>query len=400
MSETSAEITIDELERAECLSETFVVEVLSSLVRANSINPGVFEVEMAERVQEWLKPTGAAVTVVEFEPGRPSVAAVFEGTGDGPRLVMNGHMDTHPLDEESLWTVDPFGAEIKDGYLYGRGACDMKAGLTSQIAVAHFVAAHRERLKGTLVLQFAAGEERGEPGTLSMVQAGLGGDFGIVTEPTELRVATAERGAAWFIIRVKGRSIHSSRAHLGLNPIWRLRPVLDVLEEYERDVKALKHPLLPGGSCTPGIVRAGIKENSVPDSCEIVIDRRLLPGETVDRELEALRTRLAVIKESDPEFEFEVTRYPAAFEPTDIDPGSPFARTMLGAAKAVTGAPQEPWGTPFSSDIGDLVGAGIEAVTFGAGNVAECHCADERVEIAQVRDASRVLALATTQLLM
>jgi succinyl-diaminopimelate desuccinylase len=73
---------------------------------------------------------------------------------------------------------------------------------------------------------------------------------------------------------------------------------------------------------------------------------------------------------------------------------------MLGAAEAVTGAPQEPWGTPFSSDIGDLVGAGIEAVTFGAGNVAECHCADERVEIAQVRDASRVLALATTQLLM
>ena len=398
--EQSRTIDVAELIDDPALGEPFLVEVLGSLVRARSVNPGIYEAEMAERVVEWLRPTAAKVTVVEFEPGRPSVAAVLEGSGDGPRLVLNGHMDTHPLDEEGLWTADPFGGEIRDGFMYGRGACDMKAGLTTQIAAAHHLSKHADRLKGSLVLQFAAGEERGEPGTRSLVEAGFVGDVGIVTEPTELRVATAERGTTWFVIRIKGRSIHSSRAHLGINPIWRLGPVLEVLKEYERDVKALHHPLLPGGSCTPGIVRGGVKENSVPDYCEVVIDRRLLPGESIDGELAALRARLEPIRKSDPDFDFELTRYRIAFPPTEIDPESHFSKLVLRAAEAVTGSPQEPWGTPFSSDIADLVDAGIETLTFGPGNVAECHCADERVSVRQVRDAALVVAKVARDLLL
>jgi len=392
----------DILKADETLSQEFVNDVLASLVKEDSRNEvGVYEAGMAARVAAWLEPTSAKVTMVESLPGRPSVGAVLEGSGDGPRLVLNGHMDTHPIDDPDSWTTDPIGAEIRDGYMYGRGSCDMKAGLTAQIAVAHYLTKHADALKGSLVLQFAIGEERGEPGTRSLIDAGFVGQYGVVTEPTELRVATAERGTAWYTIRINGRSIHASRAHLGVNPMYRLGAVLDVIKAYDRDVGSKPHPLLPGGSCTPGIVRGGVKENSVPDFCEITVDRRLLPGETVDGEMETLRQLLKPLKNDDPDFDFEISRYRSAFEAAEISRDSAFAAQALSAAEAITEKPSELWGTPFSSDIGDLVNhGGIEAITFGPGNVAECHCADERVELTQVRDASQTLAKLACDLLM
>ena len=392
---------IDNLKADEALGEEFVTEVLASLIREDSRNePGVYEAGIANRIAEWLEPTAAEVTLVESLPDRPSVGAVIQGSGEGPRLVLNGHMDTHPLDDLDAWTTDPIGAEIREGYIYGRGSCDMKAGLTSQIAVAQYLTQYAHHLKGSLVLHFAIGEERGEPGTRSLVEAGFVGDYGVVTEPTELRVAVAERGTAWYTIRINGRSIHASRAHQGINPLYRLGKVLDVIQSYDEEAASRPHPLLPGGSCTPGVISGGVKENSVPDYCELIVDRRLLPGETVDGEMERIRQLLEPLKEEDPEFDFEISRFRAAFEAAEIDQDSFFATSALDAVEALTGTRTAPWGTPFSSDIGDLANGGIEAITFGPGNVAECHCADERVELSQVKDASQILARLACELLM
>ena len=382
------------------LSEPFLVEVLQSLVRTRSVNPGIYEVEMAELVSQWLAPTGAQVHIVEMAPGRPSVAAVIEGSGDGPRLVLNGHMDTVPIDDADLWDGDPFGGDVRDGYLYGRGACDMKAGLTTQIAVAHHLAGRAESMRGTLILQFAAGEECAEPGTLSMLQQGFAGDFGIVTEPTQLKVAVAERGLAHYRVRINGRSIHASRAHLGVNPVAKLRRVLEVLETYHQEAQAKPHPLLPGGSCTPTVVHAGVKENAVADRCELLLDRRLLPGETIDGELQELRRRLGDVQAKDPGFDCDVTRFELGFEPAEIPVDSPFAQSVADAMREVTGARGEIWGTPFSSDVRNLVNdAGMEAITFGPGNVAECHCANERVSLLELRQGAEVIARVARDLL-
>jgi succinyl-diaminopimelate desuccinylase len=383
------------------LGEAFLVEVLSSLVRTRSVNPGTYEVAMAERVRAWLDGLPVQLGVVEFAPGRPSVAVLLEGSGEGPRLVLNGHMDTVPVDDAARWTSDAFDPSVRDGYLYGRGACDMKAGLTVQIAVLHHLVALGRPLRGTLVAQFAAGEECGEPGTLSMLQAGYTGDFGIVTEPTELRVAVAERGLCHYGIRIIGRSIHASRAHLGLNPVPPLRDVLAVVEEYGSVVRTRKHPLLPGGSCTPTVVRAGVKENAVADTCELFLDRRLLPGESVEEELADLRERLGRLGRDHPELEIEITHTGLPFEAAEIPDSSPFAARVAQHAADLTGQSAELWGTPFSSDVRNLVNdAGIEAVTFGPGNVAECHCVDERVALDQLRDAAAVTASVARELLL
>jgi succinyl-diaminopimelate desuccinylase len=382
------------------LSDAFLEDVLRSLVQTRSVNPGIYETEMAETVRRWLEPTGADVHVVEFAPGRPSVAAVMAGSGGGPTLVLNGHMDTVPIDDESLWDSDPFAGDVRDGYMYGRGACDMKAGLTTQIAVAHHLASIRDELRGTLILHFVAGEECAEPGALSLVQAGFTGDFGIVTEPTELRVAVAERGLGLYRVRILGQSIHASRAMLGINPVPRLRGVLEVIDDYEREVMAKPHPLLPGGSCTPTVVRAGIKENAVADHCDLLLDRRLIPGETIEGERAELERRLSALGDDDPDFSCEVTSFEFGFEPAEIPADSRFAAIVADAVKDVTGTRGEIWGTPYASDVRNLVNdAGMEAVTFGPGNVAECHCANERVSMAQVRQAAEVIARVAREVL-
>jgi succinyl-diaminopimelate desuccinylase len=379
------------------LSEAFLIEVLSSLVSTKSVNPGIYEQAMADRVAAWLEPTPAEVSIVEFAPGRPSVGAVLEGSGGGPRLVLNGHIDTVPIDDLESWTNDPFEPTVRDGYLYGRGSCDMKAGLTTQIAVAHHLAALGEPLKGSLVLHFAGGEECGEPGTLSLLEHGFTGDFGIVTEPTQVQVSVATRGLAHYRILIKGQSIHASRSHLGDNPVLRLRGVLEALEAYDADVRAKEHPLLPGGSCTPTVLHAGVKENAVADSCELLLDRRLLPGETVEGELAEIQARLARI----PDLRAEVSVIGLPFAPAEIDHDSAFAAEVARTVAETTGRDGAVIGTPFASDVRNLVNdAGIEAITLGPGNVAECHCVDERVSIAELTDAARAIAAVARKLVL
>ena len=369
-----------------------LAEILTSLVRTESVNPGTSEKAMADVVQGWLEGTVDELSVIEFSPGRPSVAAVVQGGRSGPTLVLNGHMDTVPIDDESLWTTDPFGAEIRDGYLYGRGACDMKGGLAVQIAVARYIASlPRSEFHGSLVLHFAAGEERGEPGTLSLLKAGFGGDYGITTEPTSLRVATSTRGSAYYRIEIKGRSAHAGQAELGRNPIWFLPAVLRTLNTYDEEVRSLRHSLLPGGSCTPTVIRAGVKENAVPDHCQVTLDRRLLPGETAEGVRSELVKRLQAASTADSGFDFEITTT-IEVEPAEVDPTSKFVQSVLQAAEETTGTHAEVWGAPFSSDVRNLVNdGGIEAVTFGPGDIGECHCPDERVSLHEMEVAAHTI---------
>ena len=375
------------------LSTSFLSTVLTDLVRTPSENPGAYENDVADRIVNWFKDTPVEIERVESMPNRYSVGAILRGRGDGPRLVLNGHMDTVPVDDPSLWTAEPFGGKIKDGFLYGRGACDMKAGLAVQIAVAHHLGQHLDRLNGSLVMHFAVGEERAEPGTLSLLDAGYTGDMGIVTEPTELKIAAATRGLAPIHIRLNGRSIHASRGHLGINPSWGLQWVLEALQEYKTHLEKQDHPLLHHGTCTPTLVQGGVVPNAVADFIDLYVDRRLVPGETVDAEVEEVRRRLQVAKPESSEIGIKVDVAYNRFDPAEIPVDAPVINHLLKSTKTVLGTAAEVYGAPYSSDVRNLVNdAGISAVNFGPGNVAECHCADERVEVQQLEDCAKVIA--------
>jgi succinyl-diaminopimelate desuccinylase len=373
---------------------------LSALVRTPSVNPGMSELAMVEEIERQLEATGCELERVESMPGRPSLAAVLPGSDDGPRLVLNGHMDTVAIDDPSRWSVDPFAGEIRDGAVWGRGSVDMKGGLASQIACAKVLSGMRDKLRGSLVLHFASGEETGERGTLSLIEAGFVGDWGITTEPTGLEIATAERGTGWFRIRLTGRSTHAATPAAGANPIPPVADVLTALRRYDEDLTSRTHDLLGHPICTVTMLSAGAEHNAVPDSCEITVDRRLIPGESHEEIHDDLR-RLAseaVGGHAGVSAEVEPIHHP--FEAAEVPSESAFIDVVDRAVTEVTGEPGRIVGTPYGSDVRNLVNdAKMEAITFGAGDVSMCHCPDERQSLEQLKQATTVMTLVAIDLL-
>jgi succinyl-diaminopimelate desuccinylase len=391
----------DPKEHSPALSSEAVATILAELIRIPSTNPGTFENAIAQHIARRFSGTKIEARMIESLPGRQSVGAILHGGSSGPRLILNGHMDTVPIDDPTLWKVDPFSAEIHDGYMYGRGACDMKAGLAVQIAVAEFLAARSQHLRGSLVLHFAVGEERAEPGTISLLKAGYTGDFGIVTEPTELRIAAATRGLATIHIRLKGESIHASRSKTGTNPAWGVKWVLNVLEDYRDEIENRNHSLLGHGSCTPTTIHGGVVPNAVSDFMDIFVDRRLVPGEAIDVELVELRQRLERARPDESKLLLEIEAGTNQFEPAEISSDAAIVRKLKQSIEHVTGRTGEVYGAPYASDVRNLVNdAGIEAVNFGPGDVTECHCANERVSIQELGVCAQIIADTAKDLLM
>lgn len=383
------------------LGEEALQAVLVDLVRAPSVNPGMSEEGMIGTIERLLDGTGCTTTRVEFAPGRPSLAAVLEGHAkDGPRLVLNGHVDTVAVDDQARWSVDPFAGTVKDGAVWGRGAVDMKGGLATQIGCLRALAGHRDRLRGSLVLHFAAGEECGEPGTRSLLDHGFTGDWGITTEPTSLTVATAQRGVGWFRIRVEGRSSHASRPDDGLNPCDALPALLGVLADYADGLKSHTHPLLGFPTCVVSMVHAGVQHNAVADFAELTIDRRLIPGETqgtVRAELEEVIERAGCRGAG---YNCALSGLHHPFEPAEVSASSPFVDLMQRARQEACGDEAAITGTAYGSDVRNLIlDAGMEAVTFGPGDPSFCHTVDERVPISDLRAAALTMTAVAYELL-
>lgn len=159
------------------LASAHLEGLLRRLVGIPSVNPD--EIALAAFVADWLRVhSDAEVHMIESLPGRWSVAAVL-GERHGTSIVLNGHLDTVPVDDSARWTVDPFAGEVRDGCLYGRGACDMKGALAVQLAVAQLMSRVSAHLRARLILHFAIGEECAEPGTSSLLAAGFTGELGL-----------------------------------------------------------------------------------------------------------------------------------------------------------------------------------------------------------------------------
>ena len=383
------------------LSREALASSLSALVQTPSVNPGMSEVRMVEEIERQLAGTGCQMTRVESMPGRPSLAAVLPGQHGGPRLVLNGHMDTVAVDDRSLWTSDPFAGEIRDGAVWGRGSVDMKGGLAAQIACAKVLSRLQDRLTGSLVLHFAAGEECGEPGTLSLIEHGFVGDWGITTEPTSLAVATAERGTGWFRIRVNGRSTHAAAPKEGRNPIPAAETILAALRRYNDTLANRTHPLLGHPICTVTMMAAGAQHNAVPDTCELTVDRRLIPGEDLATVRDELHALVSEAIGQHPGLTADLIQIHLPFEAAEVPSVSPFIQLVQRTVHEITGSSSQIFGTPYGSDVRNLVNdAGMEAITFGAGDVSMCHCPDEHQSLEELHQAAMVLLRVATELLI
>ena len=359
-----------------------LTELITELVSRETENPPGNERRAAEYVTEWLTARDIDAKLID-EPyeDRPQVVARV-GEGD-PTVVLNGHIDVVPAGNDEEWSHPPYGAEIENGRLYGRGSVDMKTG----VAVAmRALAALREpvesdELAGSLVFQAAIGEETAEPGTKTLLERGYDGDYGVVLEPTGMRTATSEKGLAWYEITVDGEPSHASRPNQGDNAVENARPVLAALEAYDDRIGERVDDLVGEAYATVTQFEAGTKENVVPEDAVITIDRRFLPSESaeqLDAEIDELLAEVEA--EHDIETSWRRTR---TYESAAIDPDSHLATVFREASAEHGDVPTEPWGVKASTDVRNFVNdAGIEAITWGPGDLAQAHTYDEYVELA------------------
>jgi succinyl-diaminopimelate desuccinylase len=375
-----------------------LTELVTALVSRETENPPGNEAAAATFIREWFAERGVDADLVEKpDPERPQVAAQV-GDGD-PTVVLNGHIDVVPAGTRENWSHDPYGAEVVDGVLYGRGSADMKTGVAlAMLATVDFAAAFEAGdLDGSVVFHAAMGEETAEPGTKTLLEAGYDGDYGVVLEPTSMRTATSEKGLAWYEITVAGDPSHASRPDHGDNAIANARHVLDALARYDARVREREDALVGTAYATVTELEAGTKENVVPEEATLTVDRRFLPAESVadlDAEIEELLAEVEA--EHGVETSWTRTR---TYESAEVPVDSYLAEVFREHSAARAGVSTAPWGIQASTDVRNFVNdAGIEAVTWGPGDLDQAHTFDEHVDLASAATGLDVLEAALTDL--
>ncbi|WP_138006243.1 M20 family metallopeptidase [Halalkalirubrum salinum] len=369
----------------------------AALVEIPSENPPGNESPAARFVHEWLTREGITAELIEEpDPDRVQVAA-HVGTAAGPTVVLNGHLDVVPAGDRDRWSVDPYGGTIEDGRLYGRGSADMKTGLAIAMCLLRELAPELRSgdLPGSVVFHAAMGEETANPGTKTLLERGYGGDFGIVLEPTDFRVATSTMGLAVYRIAVHGESTHASQPDTGENPIDAARPLLAAIDDYDRELQRRDTTLAGAARATVTEFESGVGSNLgvIPDTATLVLDRRVPPGESidaVDSEIHALLDRV----QTDYGLDATIERI-QTYESSSIPIDHPLARLLQERSVEAVGpggGVAEPWGIEAATDARNFVNdAGIPAVTWGPGRLEEAHTADESISLADAAIGREIL---------
>lgn len=374
------------------------VALTRALVGIPSVNPtlapgGAGEARIAETCADWLRGWGLDATVVEVAPGRCNVVATLDG--DGPTLLLNGHLDTVGIDG---MTVPPFGGPVRDGILHGRGSCDMKGGVAALLAAASRLA--RGGPRPHLVVALTADEEHASLGMDALVRSGIRADLAVVCEPTSLAVMPAHKGFVWIRAAFTGRAAHGSRPELGVDAIRHAGLYLAALDECAVRLRSGEgHALLGHASFHAGTIRGGSAESVYPDACELLLERRTLPGESTADVVAEFQGSLDALAAREPSLaaSLDVTLERPG---TEVPVSSRLVQGLLEAGKAL-GVPGTVEGMTAWVDAAFLNEAGIPAVCYGPGDIAQAHSADEWIEVAQIGACADVLerfarALATS----
>jgi succinyl-diaminopimelate desuccinylase len=368
-----------------------VLRFARMLITTPSENPGGTEDDVAEVAMGILEELDGSPRIVRGEAGRPSVIARF-GSADRPALAWNGHLDVVPAGDPETWRHPPFGAEIVDGRLVGRGAADMKGPIAAALGAVSAIRRSGVELGGRLDLHLVADEElAGLHGTKVLLERGdLDQGAAIVGEPTELNLALAQRGGAWITATARGKAAHGSTPHLGVSAITSMARFLLRIAEVLPDIE---HPLVGRPSVNAALIDGGSAPNVVADRCVVEIDRRVIPGErAADAVLEPFDRLAASIRAEHPEVDlsFAVKLWTDAAETSE---DSRIADLCRDAVRTETG--REPIDTGLTG-ITDarfyLNDRSIPTVILGPGSLTVAHMANESVEVAELVSAARVYA--------
>jgi succinyl-diaminopimelate desuccinylase len=395
-------LTAPTTEAAPLVDEHGLVDFTQRLVRIRSVHDpatGGNEAAAAALVADRMRRFGWRPEVVEVAPGRPNVLAIVEGGGgEGPTLGFEGHTDVVTEGVLAEWSVDPYGADIRDGRLYGRGSADMKGGVAAMLFGVRALQLAGP-FPGRVALLVFADEEGMMLGAKHFAASPMAReiDAAIICEPEGDEVCTSAKGAVRLAVELRGVMAHGAMPQKGRNPVAAMGRLLVALAGYERELLERHgvHEHLGSVYLTPTVLDAGSADqvNVIPATARLKVDVRTIPGVDHGR-LVAEVTELAVAAGA----ELGVTARVEVIDDrpaVEIDPEHPVVRAVLAAHVDEVGETPSFGGVPGATDGTILTrDAGVPTVVYGPGDKWIAHQADEFVEVADLARYARVYARA------
>lgn len=381
-----------------------ILDYLKELVRIPTVNPpGSHYQTLCEYAMARMQQMDCEVDLVEvpqtrendlypFGKGHPRMSLVGryrKSRAERPGLHLSGHYDVVPAG--TTWTRDPFRPEEENGRLYGLGTSDMKGGIASIMGVIHALHETDTTLRNGLTFSFTPDEETGGLAGMGYLvgQGVIQADYGIITEPSQPHfVRIGHRGVLWVEVVTKGKTAHASMPYRGINAFKKLLRVAEGLEDLERElegkvtaapvmVEQEKHPTI----CIGSVVQGGVKTNVVPDECSMMLDRRLIPEETVQEAFGEIRSVVEMLQRGDSEMQVELTQH-LGIESASIAADSLLSQTVATCHAQIYGREPSIAISPGFNDTHYLIRQmGIPALTYGPGTTGTAHTPDEYIVI-------------------
>jgi acetylornithine deacetylase/succinyl-diaminopimelate desuccinylase family protein len=361
---------------------------LARLVAFNTENPPGHESEAANFLATLFQTDGFTVTLDEYKHGRVNVVARLDN-GAGPVFAFNTHMDVVPAGEG--WSSDPFQIRESGGNLYGRGTCDAKGPLIAMTEAMRLLKTERSSWGGTLLGVFVADEEAASEGAKHFVSKSPKIDYAVIGEPTSNGTVIAHKGSLRPRVRILGVSAHSGTPDLGQNAIYQAARFLTLVEDHHKSVvRHRMHPLVGHASLTVTRATAGVADNVIPDRCDLLLDRRMVPGEdenVVKQELSVLLDRAA----TNLGVRAEIIEYvPTTGGATETAIDHPIVAASVEASRRHGAKITAPQGFQGGCDLVHFRDIGVQGTVIGPGSLAVAHKPDEFVPIDEFIAASLI----------
>ncbi len=352
------------------------------------------EKEVGDFIFQFCTDNGIDTERVIVEGERSNIMAFLKGDGTGKTLMLNGHMDTVP---PYNMTIDAFGAEIKEGRIWGRGAVDMKGPIACMLMTMISFKRAGIKLKGNVVFTGVVGEEERSEGTEHLVKSNFHADGAVVGEPSHYEYAIGHRGLEWLEISVKGKAAHGGVPHLGINAIEKAAVLIErIRKELYPKLKNRYNEYMGPSVMNFGVISGGNQPSTVADTCSIKIDRRYIPGETVESVIQEYQEIIDSIKSEDPDFDTEIIRMPNNMLTLDhlylmTPPNDPIVLAVKDSIRETIQKEPEITRKRGWTDAALLSNFGhIPTVVFGPGEISSSHTKNESVSIDELVDAVEI----------
>jgi acetylornithine deacetylase len=374
-----------------------IIQLLGNLVTLPSVNPyqdtertsvPYGEARVADTVLRYFRALGVSVERQPVLPGRDNVVVRVPGRdAAAPPLLLEAHMDT----VEANGMPAPFTPRLEGGRMYGRGTCDTKASLAAMMWSLRQVIQQGPPVSRGVCLVAAVDEEFMQSGVRRLVESGMRFSGAVVGEPTSLHVVPAHNGLLYLRVVARGQAAHTSAPQRGVNAIYTMTDAIHALRGGVASTYPFRHhPLCGNPQLTVSMIRGGSSAHVVPDQCEVIIDRRVIPGENWRQALDEIQGWIDASLDADTAQRIEVQPPYKVTLPVNTPTDHPLVQGLRQAVESVLGSAQIA-GVPYNTDAAHLAAAGVPVVVFGPGDIAQAHTVGEYVEIDQVVAAGEIL---------